>query len=87
MEHNESYLVDRILRLVPAGIRSKRQPSAKSPGFKRQVRSTRPPCGGFHAGYRGNAAFGVFQSTEPPRVCRRLFGLSHAANAGCSSAA
>jgi hypothetical protein len=25
--------------------------------------------------------------TEPPRVCRRLFGLSHAANAGCSSAA
>ena len=25
--------------------------------------------------------------TEPPRVCRRRFGLSHAAMAGCSSMA
>ena len=24
---------------------------------------------------------------EPPRFCRRLFGLSHAASAGCSSEA
>ena len=27
------------------------------------------------------------QSNEPPRVRRRLFGLSHAASSGCSSAA
>ena len=40
MASAEAALVDRILRLVPAGIRSKRQTSAKSPGFKRQVRST-----------------------------------------------
>ena len=45
---NPSHLVDRILRLVPAGIRSKRQPSAKSPGFKRQLRSTRPQAGAGH---------------------------------------
>ena len=27
---------------------------------------------------------GVVRYTEPPRVCRRLFRLSHAANAGSS---
>jgi len=30
---------------------------------------------------------GCDASFEPPRFCRRLFGFSHAANAGCSSAA
>lgn len=33
------------------------------------------------------AAIQLGRRTEPPRFCRRLFGLSHAANAGCSSAA
>ena len=47
-QHRAVKLVDRILRLVPAGIRSKRQPSAKSPGFKRQLRSTRPQAGAGH---------------------------------------
>ena len=34
------------------------------------------------------AAIGtMLKRIEPPRVCRRLFGLSHAASAGCSSEA
>src|SRR6476660_3146448 len=29
----------------------------------------------------------LYEGTEPPRVCRRLFGLSYAAMAACSSMA
>jgi len=35
-------------------------------------------------GYYGDATGAAQGFSEPPRVCRRLFRLSHAAMAGCS---
>ena len=36
---------------------------------------------------QGIRVFSLSENTEPPRVCRRPFGLSYAAMAGCSSMA